>query len=538
MAASNTSPTANFPITCKDFNSKAALDTQVLLDYYKGEQLKYLEDMLDGKRKGYGKRVEWRKRGIMPVVRNIVKSIVDKSGLLFNAPPTLAIKANGSVEATTDEILNSILEGADWLEFFQNVDAEVRLLKSVVVLQQKWIPNGAVTVNGQYKFNAGNGDGLLLQLLNQGNSVVLMDPMRTKITALAYITSPQQYDNLQCDDTDWTYQLITPKEIIDVLVKIGKGYDQGQDDEEVIIDRQTNPEGFVPACFFYDTNKPRGGVWAHPPEDIRTLQDMYNLAYADDIFAVAWQKQKTAFITGKIINNDLNLAAPTVPAAHSGKNAPGSTWDNVPAFQQNATHLGGLGSVVRLGETGNGDPGKVEFLGPDTDLMIPFTVIKSHAENIASDWDVSLAIAGTGSATSGFQLVVEEMDNLNNRQKRSQSMVAGFRRFYEILKQLYVGQVPDGILQIEFGPPNLPVNEAEREQIWAVKIAGNRASQVDYFMEVDGMTEEEATAKHKKVIAVNNMVAATATPPPPTAQAAEQTAEKPIKPMHVDSQNG
>ncbi len=64
-----TSPMAGYPISAKDFNSKAARATNKLIDYYEGRQKAHLVDILEGKCDGWGKRNNWKEKGVIPRVR-------------------------------------------------------------------------------------------------------------------------------------------------------------------------------------------------------------------------------------------------------------------------------------------------------------------------------------------------------------------------------------------------------------------------------------------------------------------------------------
>jgi ABC-type amino acid transport substrate-binding protein len=50
-------------------------------------------------------------------------------------------------------------------------------------------------------------------------------------------------------------------------------------------------------------------------------------------------------------------------------------------------------------------------------------------------------------------------------------------------------------LFIEFSKPELPVDEKASEEVWTMRIDSGRASRVDYFMAVMGMSRNEAEAK-------------------------------------------
>ena len=80
---------------------------------------------------------------------------------------------------------------------------------------------------------------------------------------------------------------------------------------------------------------------------------------------------------------------------------------------------------------------------------------------------------------------------------------AGFKRFYTVLKAV-AGSVgitlpEDGELFAKFGPPDLPVDEKATEEVWSRRIQEKRASRTDYFMEVKGMSKDEAEAKIREI---------------------------------------
>jgi hypothetical protein len=85
------------------------------------------------------------------------------------------------------------------------------------------------------------------------------------------------------------------------------------------------------------------------------------------------------------------------------------------------------------------------------------------------------------------------------------------------------------------------VNQEEQERIWSDKIDNNRASPIDYFMEVKGMTEDQANAKMKKVIAENNAMnkaIVLPTPPAPPVVTPGMNADKTLVPVRNDQNNG
>jgi hypothetical protein len=470
-------------LTHKDLRTTDADAAQKLVDYYEDNQLNYLIADLNKYRDA------WKDRKFIPRVRNITKSIVDKSGLLFNQPPSLEIVTKNASTPVTDPSFNELMERSDWTEFFQNVDVYTRALKTTVVLQQKYVATTSTTQDGKYVPNFQQGDALLLTLLTRANCAFKMDVTNTIINELAFLTSDVTNTN------EFTYRCITPDEINDWQVK---------DDEETLIDSKANPDGFVPANAFYDVLKPRAGCWANVPEDIISLQEMVNIALTDTEFAIAHQKQKTLFTNARVegsTGKGQNQTLLGVPHAEEGVTPAGTSYPSNMVNTSNA-NMGGLGKVVTVS---TGDPQVepfVKFDGPNTDLDKLTEVMESLLTGVAYDWSVSLRTDGTGRANSGFQIIVEEMDNLQLRDKRAHSMQAGMRRFYDICQRLYP-TLTEGMLRVKFAPPALPVNTVEQEQLWSDKIAAGRASVLDYLRQVEGLDDDAAWEKLEEIQDVN-----------------------------------
>jgi hypothetical protein len=465
-------------ITWKDFNSTAAQATQKLLDYYEDRQSQYVKKLLDAKRK------DWEAKGFNVQSRNIVKSIIDKSGLLFNNPPALAIYQGKSTKGLSDPVFEAVMDRADWLEKFQNIDVYTRLVKTVLLLQQKYIPTSRLTVGGSYRFDARAGDALMLTMLTQANTVVKTDITGNRITELAFLSD---------DSTNfreiWTYRYINQDVIQDWQV-------EGQ--EERCINTVPNPDGIVPASVFYDVKQPRSGFWASLPEDIVSFQDNLNLYLCDMQYAIAYQANPTLF-TDTEIESTSTTSAPMIPAAPPGHtNAGDEQWTQLAPMTERS--IGGLGSIVKVTPGMTGNKPMVEYVGTETKLKEMHDILSAQVRDIASDWDVTVRAEGGTKANSGFQVIVEEMDNLALREKRGQSFQAGLRRFYDVTQQLYP-EMTEGTLRAEFAPPALPVNRLEQEQVWTYRMQNGFGTPVDYWIE-QGYTEQDALAKVKADLAL------------------------------------
>lgn len=471
-----------------------------LEDYYNSDQKKYVKHMLDSA--GEGKRKNWEERGIVPRARNITKSIVDKSGQLYNRPPALELWRDTNV--FQDPQFNDLMESIDWLALKQTEDAYVRLMKTVVVYYQRYVPEGTVTGDDGYVFNAARGDKLLHTLLHKGNCAIEMDLSRENIIELAYLAD---IGDIDCAQGQIPYCVVTPIAIEDWVYDPAKG--------DAMVGIQPNPFGMVTAYVRYDTAKPTYEEWNKAPLDLLDLQNMYNLHLTDLEFAIAWNKQKTLFTNADIIENGSEEDGGYIPFAKHGHTDPGEGSVYKGMQQQSLSHVGQLGAVVKLGATDDGTAPVVDFKGPDTQLKELNDVMRDLVNDVAQDWDVNLDIEGMGTATSGFQLVVREINNLNLRERRAQFAIRAHRKEYEILKVMYP-TLPDAILQIKFPPPSLPVDEKVDQEIWDQKINSGRASIIDYFMEKENLTEDEAVKKAERIQKYNQKFAAVQPPKAPT----------------------
>lgn len=437
-----------------------ACNAKKALNYLDGMQEEEMVKLLSDPFKG---RKNWKQRGIIPRSRNLTRMIVEKSAQLFmDAAPTFEVYLPDSetVQEEETKFINDELYKTEFQEFFINVDTVVRLLKTTIVLLQY------NDIDKRVEFD----------LLHRGNCAVMVNPVNRAIDALIYITS--------CYEGVHTYRIITPDQYIDLM----EVETAGRCDITVSAIND-NPYGIVPATPFYDTTLPRSGFWVDAPNDLIGLNEIVNLHLTDSEYAISWAKLPTLFmIDCEAIDG-------------------GSTMEVVEQFGQalprqaptDQVHIGGPSRAISLQSNGQGVP-SVQYLKPEVNIQPIDQVIDSWIKGFAGDWSVRIKTAGEGQATSGFQLVVEEMPNLELRKQRQRMFEAGFKRLYNIFKivmQNATGKAfaADTKLEVEFADPTLPTDTKAEEEVWNLRIAGGRASRVDYLMETQGMTHDEAVAK-------------------------------------------
>lgn len=445
--------------------SEEAKFARKALCYYDGNQIEEIEKFLA---KSDGFRKHWREKGMIPRTRNITKAIVDKSGLLFNGPaPKLEVYQKGQINQAATDSLIQLLEGANWIETFINFDNQVRLLKTGLILVQ---------------YDADNNK-LIFDALHQGNSIVTIDPNTREITELLVALSTDE----DGDDIS-SYRHFTIDKITDYYINPELKALQ-------IIGEFENLYGCVPVAPFHDTSTPRYGIWNIIPTDLVGLNEMYNLHLMDSEYSAAWSKVKTLFTNAEIGDDSMGTVTWVDPASGIPRQVPAQP-----------SAVGGPGRVVQI----DAGPNSVylEYKGPDVTLTPIEDMFSQWVKDFAADWSVRLTASGNASATSGFQLIVEEMPNLELRKQRQKMFAAGFARFYQVIAKVVAGipgiNIPmDAQLYTTFQSPALPIDDKAQEEIWSRKISEGRASRVDYFMEVQNLTREEAISKVAEIDAFN-----------------------------------
>lgn len=437
------------------------------LNYLDGLQLEELSKTLSDP--GHGRK-KWKERGFIPRTRNLTKAVIEKSAQLFSGTaPELGVWRAGS-DAPDDEQTQRLMDElhkVDWVEFFNNVDQVVRLLKTAIVLVQ-WDSTDNV---------------LVLDILHRGNCEVIINPATRKIQSLIQKTA--------CDGDSTYYRVWTPLEIIDLRHQAEKGVS--------IVGREPNTLGLVPAVPFYDTAPPRSGFWVEAPHDLVGMNEMVNLHITDSEWSAAFAKRPTPITNMKFTLD--SMTADVVETTPYESPLPRLATSSTPEITT------GPDTVIQLNSRGVDNP-FFKYESPTVDFKSLDEMVMGWIHAYAADWSVRINAAGQGSATSGFQLIVEELPNLELRKKRSKQFEAALRRMYGVVSSV-LNQVkgnyldPTATLAATFEEPNLPLDQKESEEIWEMKIAGGRASVIDYLMKTEELTSDEAVERYRQITEFN-----------------------------------
>ncbi len=430
------------------------------LDYYDGDQLGWLESLLDGNNSDTSNELvcpsnraggikNWRDRGVYPWYTNLTKKIVDRSALSYNKAPERGVVVNKEPndDGTADYL--EILRNGEFEAVMDSADSVSRLLKNAIILAQP-----VEVVNGE--------DKIMFDVLHRGNADVDYDFQNGTIKSLMYKSAGSSAKS------NVLYHFWDSVEVIDIEII---------DSQPIIAGRESHGYKIIPAAVLWDTYKPRAGFW---PKDAWTelirLNEGTNLFHTEVKFNERFQAFGALFTNGIIPEGTVI----------------------------------GPDANVELGTTATGEALFVEYRTPDINLEKFTNWLKDFEADIADNWGVNLRVAGGGSADSGFKLIVEEIWNLETRNDRLKAATQFERDMYQVVLAISedqgLGLPSNSDLLVKFPKPSLPVNVKEDWDIRKEKIATDFISKEDGWKEEDPDITPEEIDKRKERIAADKVV--------------------------------
>jgi len=485
----------------KELTSREGEKAKKSLNYYDGKQEEELIRFFNLHRK------DWENDHLIPRTRNITRMVIEKSGqIIHDTPPIYEVHTGSgddiSLDETFTEALVDLFDKADTVETLMNLDEMVRLLKTTLVLVTWDDPT----------------QRLVFDLLHRGNSIVKWNSV-TKIPELLLY-------NLYTHNEYAAYRLVLPDLIIDFDYELGVG-------KVTVTMQDDNPLGIVPAAQFYDTTGPRVGFWNTVPMDLTNVNEMYNVSMSDSEFAMGWMKRPTLFTNASLGESHIETTSPYNDTTSTQTRLGATAKFPHQSVQDSEKVKFGPSAAVQLDSTGVDGP-FAEFKAPDVNLKPIDEVVNGWVEAVASDWSVRAKVGGVGNASSGFQLVVEELPNLELRKQRQKMFAVGLARLFDVVKVVANTHSENNFpeeskLFVNYSEPNLPVENEKEEALWTVRINEGRASLVDYFIAVHGMSAEEAVEKIAEIVefqqALKDISANGIAPTPPTPPQPEEEEE-------------
>jgi hypothetical protein len=226
---------------------------------------------------------------------------------------------------------------------------------------------------------------------------------------------------------------------------------------------------------------------------------MYNLHLTDSEQAISWSKfPKLIMIDCDVTGSENETEYVMVP---------GEVMPRL--VNKSSDVVAGPSKAIALQSNGTGNA-SIEYKTPEVNIEPLDNVVQNWVLQFSYDWSVRLNVAGEGNARSGFQLIVEELPNRELRQQRAKMMQYSFAKLYDIIRTIVNIQFNRIVLPlettlfIEFDQPDLPADDKQEEEVWDLRIAGNRATVIDYLMIKQGFTRDEAQTKYEEIKLINS----------------------------------
>jgi len=302
-------------------------------------------------------------------------------------------------------------------------------------------------------------DTLNLSVLSCNNSAVEYDRKTGQLKGLIYTAGLVGMNGGQ------VFHIWTPDRIYDL------------EGNKVVFDTE-NPYGIIPVAVLNDIRPPLGELWKYKSwEQLLQLSDGLNLFNTEALYNARY-----AMVGSPVTNM-------TIPEG---------------------TVLG-IDSPLQL-DGGAGETPFFEFSSPTANVTEFQAWMKPFREQIADEWSVNLKVSGSGSADSGFKLIVEEFENIELRQKR----IVAAKQFENDLYQVFatMSQVHDWGLSVDgegiadFQEPSLPVNKTEEWMIDKEQLALGILSPEEFWKKYNpDLTEEELAVKRRAYDSMRGLAA-------------------------------
>lgn len=289
---------------------------------------------------------------------------------------------------------------------------------------------------------------LTLTVLSRNNSDVLFDRITGEIDGLMYTTGFRGISG------DQKSHIWTKDNIFDF-------------EGDKLINTADNPYGIIPVAILNDTRPPLGELWRYKSwEQLIQLSDGVNLFNTEALFNARYAMVGSPVTNMKIPKDFVR----------------------------------GIDAPIALDSNNAGETPFFEFSSPTANVTEFMAWFKPFRETIADEWGVNLNIAGSGTADSGFKLIVEEFENIELRQTR----IVAAKQFEEDLYQVFAamsavhdwGLDTEGRGVADFVEPALPVNQTEDWTIAKEQLALGILSPEEYWALQDpDLTLDQLAAK-------------------------------------------
>jgi len=412
---------------------------QRAVDYLRNNVKPRLEELLDTP--GLGIK-DWRKRGVMLMWNNILRQIIRKTAMSYKKSPVRSVLTGGAVNEAATGRYNEMIKASNLSESCATIDSWSRLL-GVAGVMTLYVPE-----TEEFTFAP----------IARHNCDVDYDKRTRTTNSLFYGTGAVGPKGGQIY-VQWTKDRVLEYE------------QQGQ--EFSLIGHPTdNPYGFVPVSFLDDTAQSQSGIW-HPP---------------------AWEQLTTAVEASALffIETKFNSRFQAFPALFGNVEIPEGTTV-------------GPDTVVKF-NTLPGDSIYLEYKSAtavSVSLKAFIETFETFNYNLAQEWGANLKISGSGTANSGFQLVVDEFDSLEERESRllfAGKFEESVFRTVKAISDVHGLGIHGDELSVDFEDSKLPVDTLEEWNIRKEQIAmGYTSVDAEWRKDNPEITDEEIARRKAEI---------------------------------------
>lgn len=439
-------------------NSQRKLEASKRLDYYKGDQLGHLDDVLNDQFK-HPKRLRLQKE-----FSNIVKRLVDAVSVVYKQAPYRALVGADKkpLEGRPADAYAKMCEQAK-INSIMKVSNRYANLLSTIGVQAVW-----------------RDEQLQLDVLTPDILNVVQDPINpTKAAAVIIEQSFPDTVTLESPGNPYGVSRLYVAWTNDGHMV----YDQqGNALKGLANDAGINPYGMIPIVWMRDSY-PSGYFWNESGQDLIVAQESLNVKLTELNQLIKMQSFSIPVIIGDPPSGGITVDP--------------SNWISIP-----------LADNISKGQP------DFKFVSPDPKIADLLEAIKETVLRIADAWGVNPAeFKLQGSPSSGLSLKMQNIRLLERRQDDVELYNGYEKDLFRVMRAVWnahvapVDRIPeDAEISVNFAELQFPEDPTAEDARWITRINQNVVNRAQWLMAIDPdvQTVEEAEAKLAENARINS----------------------------------
>jgi hypothetical protein len=438
-------------------NADRKLEACKRLDYYKGDQLGHLDDVL---REQFAHPEKLR---LQKQFTNVVRRIINEVSVVYKRPPQRRLmRAGKPVEGPAAEAFQKLYEGARADAVMKKANRYTNLLQTIG-LQVVW-----------------RNDRVELDILTPDILNVVQDP-RDPTVAAAVVIEQAFADTVALEGPSNPYGARklyiawTPErhQVFD---------DQGTMRSDLANDAGNNPYKHIPIVWLRN-EFPDGYFWNEGGQDLMNAQDAINVKLT-------------------YLNQLLKMQAFSIPVLVGEAPKGGITIDP-------SVYL----EIPLADSVDRGQP-DFKFVSPNPKIAEVLEAFKEDVRRICDDWGLSPeSFKLSGTPSSGLSLKIQNIRLLERREDDVQLYADYERELFRVMRAVHNAHADskqklpeDAEIAVNFAELDFPEDPAAEDQRWVTRINQNVANRAQWLRAIDPdiKTDEEAEKRLKQNAELNS----------------------------------